>query len=147
MQDEYKWLWLYAAVDPTTATGVFLLVPTMEGHCLELFLQNLRNALGTGPIGVVLDSSGSPLSHEVTWPLCMHPLSLPPSSPELFPPEQVFRPLRKHLSKTVFTTLDELQNALIDALQLFLEQPTVLLQLDFLSLVGQGPLMNITSSS
>jgi transposase len=47
----------------------------------------------------------------------------------LNPAEQVFRHLRKHLSNTVFATLDDLQNALIDELQLFWEHPTLLLQL------------------
>ena len=28
VQEEYEWLWLYAAVEPTTGTGVFLLLPT-----------------------------------------------------------------------------------------------------------------------
>jgi len=65
VQDEYEWLWLYAAVEPTTGTGVFLLLPTMEGQCLELFLRHLRHELGTGPIGVVLDSSGSHRSGQV----------------------------------------------------------------------------------
>jgi hypothetical protein len=37
VQDEYEWLWLYAAVEPTTGTGVFLLLPTVEGQCLSLF--------------------------------------------------------------------------------------------------------------
>jgi hypothetical protein len=59
VQDEYEWLWLYAAVEPTTGTGVFLLLPTVEGQCLEIFLHHLRHELGEGPIGVVLDSSGS----------------------------------------------------------------------------------------
>src|SRR6266702_3092727 len=53
VQDDYEWLWLYAAVEPTTGTGVFLLLPTVEGACLELFLQHLRHELGEGPIGVV----------------------------------------------------------------------------------------------
>jgi transposase len=129
VQDEYEWLWLYAAVEPTTGTGVFLLLPTMEGQCLELFLRHLRRELGKGPIGVVLDSSGSHRSAEVRWPQGMHPLYLPPYSPELNPAEQVFRDIRKHLSNTIFTTLDELQNALINELQQFWERPTVLLQL------------------
>jgi hypothetical protein len=59
VRDEYEWLWLYGAVEPTTGTGVFLLLPTMEGTCLELFLRHLRHELGKGQIGVVLDSSGS----------------------------------------------------------------------------------------
>ena len=45
VQDEYEWLWLYAAVEPTTGTGVFLLLPTVEGQCLSLFLQHLRQEL------------------------------------------------------------------------------------------------------
>jgi hypothetical protein len=52
VQEEYEWVWLYAAMDPTTGTGVFLLLPTVEGACLELFLQHLRHELGDGPIGV-----------------------------------------------------------------------------------------------
>ena len=129
VQDEYEWLWLYAAVEPTTGTGVFLLLPTVEGQCLELFLQHLRQELGKGPIGVVLDSSGSHRSGQVSWPQDMHPLYLPPYSPELNPAEQIFRHLRKQLANTIFTTLDELQNALIDQLQQFWEHPTVLLHL------------------
>jgi hypothetical protein len=43
--------------------------------------------------------------------------------------EQIFRHVRKSLSNRLFTTLDELQNALIDALQQFWEHPTVLMQL------------------
>ena len=37
--------------------------------------------------------------------------------------------MRKRLSNTVFSTLDELQNALIDELQQFWEHPSVLLSL------------------
>ena len=88
----------------------------MEGQCLEIFLQNLRQELGKGSIGVVTDNSGSHRSQEVPWPQDMHPLYLPPYSPELNPAEQVFRHLRKHLSNTIFTLLDKLQNALINEL-------------------------------
>ena len=129
VQDEYEWSWLYAAVEPATGTGVFLLLLTVEGSCLELFLHHLRNALAEGPIGVVLDSSGRYRSCKVNWPQDMYPLYLPPYSPELSPAEQIFRHLRKKLSNTIFTTLDELQNALIDELQQFWEHPTALLQL------------------
>jgi transposase len=47
----------------------------------------------------------------------MHPLYLPRYSPEFNPAEQIFRQVRKALSDRIFSTLDELQNALIDVLQ------------------------------
>ena len=59
----------------------------------------------------------------------MHPLYLARYSPELNPAEQIFRHMRKTLSNRIFTTLDELQNVLIDALQQFWGLPTVLMQL------------------
>jgi hypothetical protein len=58
VQDEYEWL--YAAVEPTTGTGVFLLLPSVESQCLQLFLRHLRHELGKGSIGVVMDSGGEP---------------------------------------------------------------------------------------
>ncbi len=110
-------------------------------------MQHLRHELGEGPIGVVLDSSGSHRSGEVSWPQDMHPLYLPPYSPELNPAEQVFRHLRKKLSNAVFTTLDELQNALIDELQQFWEDPTVLLHLTAYPWWVEAVESNISSSS
>jgi transposase len=129
VQEQYEWLWLYAAVEPDTGTGIFLLLPAVDGQCLELFLSHLRQELATGSIGVVLDNSGSHHSLQFTWPSKMHPLYLPPYSPELNPAEQIFRHLRKKLSNTIFTTLEALQQALSDELHLFWDHPTVLLHL------------------
>jgi len=72
-------------------------------------LHHLRQELGNGPVGVVLDSSGSHRSEKFAWPAEMQPLYLPPYSPELNPVEQIFRHMRKKLSNTIFTTLEALQ--------------------------------------
>ena len=80
-------------------------------------------------MGVVLDSSGSHRSDHFPWPEGMKPLYLPPYSPELNPVEQVFRHLRKRLSNTVFTDLDALQTVLMEELQKFWANPTILLHL------------------
>ncbi len=147
VQDEYEWLWLYAAVEPTTGTGVFLLLPTVEGGCLEIFLQHLRRELGDGSISVVLDSSGSHRSGQMSWPKDMHPLYLPPYSPELNPAEQIFRHLRKRLSNVIFMTMDELQQALIKELEQFWEQPTVLLHLTAYPWWSKALQLNMSPSS
>ena len=129
MDDRYESFWLYAAVEPTTGVGHFLLLPDVSGDCLEIFLQHLRQELGTMNIGLVLDSSGSHRSSQVAWPEGMKPLYLPSYSPELNPAEQVFRHLCKKLSNRLFLDIDELQVALIEELHLFWEHPTVLLSL------------------
>lgn len=60
VQDEYEWLWLYAAVEPTTGTDVFLAVFDHGRPMLAtLRVAHLLYELGKGPIGFVLDSSGS----------------------------------------------------------------------------------------
>jgi transposase len=73
--------------------------------------------------------------------------SLSPYSPELHPAEPIFRHIRKHLSNTVFTTLDELQNALIEELEQFWEQPTVLLSLTGYPWWVEAVKTNISSNS
>jgi transposase len=77
----------------------------------------------------------------------MHPLYLPPYSPELNQAWQIFRHIRKNLSNSIFTTLDELQNALIDQLQQFWEHPTVLLHLTGYPWWVEAAKTNISSSS
>jgi hypothetical protein len=83
----------------------------------------------------------------VSWPQDRYALSLPPDSREWNPAEQILRHLRKQLSKTVFTTLDEWQNALLDELQQFWEHPTVLLHLTGYPWWVEAVNTNISSSS
>ena len=91
------------AVEPSTGTGVFLLLPMVEGACSRsCSCQRLHKELGEGSVAVVLDNAPSHHSGEVHWPAEMSPLSLPPYSPELNPAEQIFRHLRKRLSNRIF---------------------------------------------
>ena len=128
-------------------TGVFLLLPNVEGDCLQLFLDLLRKELGEGSIGVVLDNAPSHQSSQVNWPEDMQPLYLPSYSPELNPAEQIFRHLRKRLSNRVFASLEELQDALIDELKQFWEHPRVLLHLTGYPWWLEALTPNISSSS
>ena len=74
VDDRYEAFWLYAAIEPATGTGHFLLLPDVTSECLELFLQHLRNEVAAETVGVVLDSSGSHRSGQIIWPAGMKPL-------------------------------------------------------------------------
>ena len=101
----------------------------MESACFERFLEELSESFEGKRLGVVLDNAPSHRSGQVRWPESLSPIPLPPYSPELNPAEQVFRHLRKMLSNRIFENLDQLSDALTQALREFWEKPSVLIRL------------------
>lgn len=112
MEDDYEWVWLYAAVEPLKGESFFLLLPWVNGDCLEIFLQEFRQATGEESIALVLDNAPSHLSQKVQWPKGIQPVPLPAYSPELNPAEQIFKFFRQKLSNRVFDSIEELEDAL-----------------------------------
>lgn len=125
MEDQYEWLWLYAAVEPVSGDSFFLLLPRVNQECLQLFVDALGNEVGEQRIGLVLDGSGSHRA-EIRWPEQICPIPLPRYSPELNPAEQIFRHLRAQLANRIFEDLDELEAAITEELRPFWEQPATL---------------------
>ncbi len=82
VNDRYEWLWLYAAIEPTTGKCTCLLMPHTDIRCLEVFLRTVAEAFDAWterPVAVVLDNSGSHTSGKLNWPDGLRPLPLPPS--------------------------------------------------------------------
>jgi len=121
--DRYVWVWVYAAVEPVSGQAFFLLLPSVEGAWLELFLEEFRKVVGTKRVGLVMDNSGSHHSGQVTWPEGLERIDLPPYSPELNPAEQIFRELRGRLSNEVFEDVESLEARLCEELQQLWEDP------------------------
>lgn len=129
VEDRYEWLWLYAAVEPATGASFCLYLPRLDGDCLEAFLQAFRQTHPEDHIVLVLDGSGSHGNGTVTWPVGIHPLRLPPYSPELNPAERWFEDLRGALANTLFESIDALMAALTQELEPYWAQPTRLARL------------------
>ncbi len=121
--DQYEWLWLYAAFEPTTGHSFFAFLPHLTGACFEEFLAQWRTAVPEGRLGVVLDNSSSHTSQQVTWPDEIIPLPLPPYSPELNPVERFFKELRDSLANQIFESLDALEQTLEGLLRRYWENP------------------------
>ncbi len=62
-------------------------------------------------------------------PAGITPVFLPRASPELNPIEQVWRALRKRLANRIFERLEELQEAVCEALQEYWERPEVVISM------------------
>jgi transposase len=127
--EHYKWVWVYVAIEPTRGTCHVLLLPHVNGEWLQLYLHTLREATGRDRIGVVMDNAPSHKSHAVVWPEGIHPIFLPPYSPELNPAEQVFRMLRQWLANRIFAEEEELEAALTEMLHQFWDDPEVVIRL------------------
>ncbi len=131
VDDQYEWRWLYLAVEPHTGKSFCLLLPGVDGTCLQAFLDAFAQAVAGDEerLGLVLDGSGAHRAREVMWPEGIVPLRLPAYSPELNPVELVFRHLRGCLANRIFADLTELEAALTAALRPFWDEPARLQQL------------------
>lgn len=94
VEARYEWLWLYAAIEPTTGASFFLYLPRLDGERFEIFLHEFRRALPAGSIALVLDTSGSHINSQFTWPEGIEPVGLPAYSPEWNPAERLVEALR-----------------------------------------------------
>ena len=127
-QDRYEWVWLYAAVEPSTGESFCLYTPHLDGGGFEVFLRELRGAYAE-EIVLVSDRAGSHTSGRVEWPEGIEPLLLPACSPELDPVERWFEELRAGLSNAVFDTIEAMEEALTGAMQPYWEDPEELARL------------------
>lgn len=129
--DRYEWLWVYAALEPSTGRSFFLLLPCLDSRCFTLFVRRLRRQYRRSRLGVVLDNSPSHVSQQVNWPRQVVPLHLPPYSPELNPVERFFKELRGALANRLFANLDALERAVLRAVRRWRAHPQQLSQLTF----------------
>ena len=127
--DQYDWLWLSAAVEPTTGQSFCLLLPRLDGAGFERFLHEWRQAFPTGNMAVVRDHSGARTSQHVTWPDGIEPIPLPAYSPALNPGERWFKELREPLSNQIHDHLEALEASLTQAIRPYWQQPSRLVQL------------------
>lgn len=116
-QTEYKWVYLYGAVNPGTGEGAGMLGSTADTEMMNLFLYWMGKQVGDDRVAVlVLDGAGWHKSKGLRVPGNIRPLFLPPYSPELNPAELVWLWLKEHrLSNRVYADQAELDRAALDA--------------------------------
>lgn len=113
---KYEWLWLYVVVEPATGESFCFEMSHLDGDCFEVFLRKLKEKYPDDQIVFVMDRAGSHQNKSVEWPESIHPLRLPPRSPELNPAERWFKELRARLSNRIFESIEAIQEAIEEAL-------------------------------
>lgn len=114
VRPRYEWLYVYAFVRPATGETYWLLLPTVSGAAFNRALDEFARGVGAGPgkrVALVLDGAGWHGGEAVTLPAGVHPVTLPPYSPELQPAERLWALTDEALANRHFADLDELEAA------------------------------------
>lgn len=116
-QTEYKWGYIFAAVNPLTGASSALIAPTVSTGLMSEHLRMIADEAGEGThVVLVLDGAGWHVANALRVPESMTLLFLPPYSPELMPVERVWAWMRQHhLSNRVFADEAEIDAAIADS--------------------------------
>jgi transposase len=113
-----EYTYAYAAVSVMDGKMDSLILPYVNGDCMQIFLAEISARYPNNRMIMVLDGAGWHRNESLIIPdnICL--LSLPPYSPELNPVEHIWDDLReKAFHNLVFDSLDALEDHLETALR------------------------------
>jgi transposase len=118
-QTRFEWVYLFAAVEPSTGDSAALLAPYVNTGTFNKFLEMLSEQLKPDEHAVlIMDQAGWHRSRQVILPVNITVLFLPPYSPELNPVENLWHYIRSHhLSNCAYDDYEHLLDAGTDAWQ------------------------------
>lgn len=140
----YQWGYIYEALEVDGAHAMeALFVPSVDKQISRIFLQQIAASDPQAKHIVIWDQAGfHPKPDEPDLPNNISLLPLPPYSPELNPVERLGDIVKDAICNQLFTTLDSLQAAVLNALQPFRSEAQRVA-----SLIGNGWLAQQANSS
>ena len=128
----YKFIYLYAALNPYDGKLIALLLPFMTKECFGIFMEYFEEqtllAYGSEKILMVLDGASNHQSDVASSGRVVLE-KLPPACPELNPAERFFEQLRTELSNLVFEELEQVEVHLVNILQKYYADPRLICSL------------------
>ena len=123
-----EYVYLYGAVSPKDGTCVYLIMPTSDTACFQVFLDALSRRFARQNILLVLDGAPNHRSSQLFVPKNITLLFLPPYSPELNPKENLWDEIREKLFKNyALKSMDEVYAKLEEA-ALYIERNPALVK-------------------
>lgn len=120
----HEYTYAYGAVDVCTGEFDSLILPQVNTHCMQLFLDEVSKRHPNERIIMVIDGAGWHRSAVLKAPDNIYLLKLPPYAPELNPIEHIWDELReKYFHNRVFASLDVLEGQLALGLKTLEQNP------------------------
>ena len=114
----HQYTYAYSAVDVCTGELDSLILPHVNTHCMQLFLDEVSARHPHERIVMVIDGAGWHRAKALQAPHNIHLLKLPPYAPGLNPVEHLWDDVReKFFHNRVFSSLKALERHLMRALQ------------------------------
>jgi transposase len=129
-EQRYEWEYVYGAVEVVEGLAQFRFLPSVSLELSRGFLQQLADSDAQAEHVVIWDQAGfHPRPGDPALPARIHLLPLPPYSPELNPVEGLWDQTQDVTCNRHFANLDQLEEALTQALRPFWETPARVLSL------------------
>jgi transposase len=129
-EQRYEWEYVYGAVEVVEGLAQFRFLPSVSLELSRGFLQQLADSDPQAEHVVIWDQAGfHPRPGDAALPARVHLLPLPPYSPELNPVEGLWDQTQDVTCNRHFADLDQLEEALTQALRPFWETPPRVLSL------------------
>lgn len=111
IDERYEWLWLYAATHPQTGRVFWLVLPRLDGSCVQAFLDEYAREHAPEGKRIILVWDGAPAhrAQAVQVPERISLLSVPAYTPELNPSERVWPLVKEGVANRAHESLDELE--------------------------------------
>ena len=119
-QMEYEWGYLWAEIDVLAGEVNVWLLPEMNGATLSRVVARMPEKWGNN-LALVWDNAGAHKSAAKRLPEGVSAISLPAYSPELNPVERFFQELRRNIANKIFSSLEELEDALVKELEKYFQ--------------------------
>lgn len=111
IDERYEWLWLFAATHPQTGRVFWLILPRLDGDCVQAFLSGLaKEHAGEGKrLLLIWDGAPAHRATSVQVPERISLLSIPAYTPELNPAERVWPLVKEGVANRAHESLEELE--------------------------------------
>ena len=115
-QMEFDWGYLWTETDVLAGDLNVWFLPEMNGETLSRIVAKMPDKWGNN-VALVWDNAGAHKSAAKRLPDGISVIPLPAYSPELNPVERFFQELRRRIANKIFSSLEELEDALSEGLE------------------------------
>ena len=117
-----EFIYLYGAVSPKDGASAFLILPSSDAECFQIFLDALAKKFSRYHILLIVDGAGNHKSGELAIPTNVTLARLPAHSPELNPQENIWDEIREKIFKNYAAkSMDEVCEMLVEG-SLYIER-------------------------